>query len=180
MHGCICLPDSLESCDPVSVFYDMDHLGYVDNCDNQSELELTLQVFQSGVIAPIATVTNSDFQMNLAPGVYTFVMTATDLHGNVDTTIHNLVIECPGPIGSLEKSVTLSVAPNPTSGEITVAFGSNLSALVSVRGETGEFISATKVTGDGKIDLSDLPAGVYYVTARSEESTSTKLVVLIK
>lgn len=179
MHGCICLPDSLESCDPVSVFYDMEHLGYVDNCDNQNELELTLQVFQSGVIAPIATVTNSDFQMNLAPGVYTFVMTATDLHGNVDTTIHNLVIDCGGGV-VLQKGIALTLAPNPTSDVVTIAFGDNVTAQVSVNTASGELVSTTQITGTGTLDLSDMSSGVYYVTARSEESTSTKLVVLIK
>ncbi len=124
---------------------------------------------------------------NLAAGIYTVDVTATDNGAPAQQTTHNVVIKLNG--GQLatgikeQKQSALSLFPNPTDGFINVKHSFSIASnpvlsLVNVLGDTVAKVSLNNQ--EQGVDISHLPKGVYFATITSKEGTSKSFKVVHK
>jgi hypothetical protein len=76
---------------------------------------------------------------------------------------------------------SLTVAPNPSTGNVNVSFSNNTfeAASVSVVNVIGQEVYATKTNASSiNLNLSELEKGVYFVRVQSAQGTTTKRLVL--
>jgi hypothetical protein len=103
--------------------------------------------------------------------VYSFTMEASDL-----TLIANF--EPVSGIGDLRKLSLVSVHPNPTSGLVRVFSDHKLVGKhYAVYNHLGEIVSKGMLSSETlEIDLSTLPAGVYFLSVAEETKQSLKII----
>jgi len=85
------------------------------------------------------------------------------------------------PVGvEEEKEEELTIYPNPTTGTVSINFGDELVDRLTILNTVGKevYSSNTKNLHSLKLDLSDLPAGVYFVELSSGEGTLTKRLIV--
>jgi hypothetical protein len=91
----------------------------------------------------------------------TYTVTGTDANGCTDTDIVSMnVQECTG-LSKLVLNNKLQVFPNPTAGDVTVAFTGG-EASINVVDVTGRLVYAATASEPVNINLSGYSAGVYY------------------
>jgi hypothetical protein len=77
----------------------------------------------------------------------------------------------------------MGVYPNPTEGQVNVAlskdFGSEVQLMV--RNTNGQVVLTQSYSNSGllSINLSDMPAGVYYLSVQSESHSASQKVTLV-
>ena len=97
-------------------------------------------------------------------------MAVDDLYINFD---HTDVKE-----NHLVEKFNLSVSPNPTNGSVTITTGLERSYPVAIYDMTGQRILAIEAFTDGTLDLTSLPAGMYFISVDNGTDRITKRVVL--
>lgn len=101
----------------------------------------------------------------------------TDLSGNyLDSVTLNLSY----PLSVKEnKSINLSIAPNPASDYVKVNLGNSVEGTVQVVDVLGNIVYSSKVEGVDKISVAEFRNGVYFVTINSPgyKTVTKKLVV---
>lgn len=101
----------------------------------------------------------------------------TDLAGNyLDSVTLNLSY----PLGLKEnKSIDLSIAPNPASDYVKVNLGNAIEGTIQVVDVLGNVVYASKAEGVDKISVANFRNGVYFVTINSPgyKTVTKKLIV---
>jgi len=78
------------------------------------------------------------------------------------------------------KSNTLSVFPNPTSDLITIHSEVNSEIQIQIISQTGRVVRSINIrNGINEIDLSQLPAGIYFLHATSNENSTVKKILKV-
>lgn len=99
-----------------------------------------------------------------------------------ELTQHPEVFAWPTDVADVEKTSGISIFPNPTKGNINIAFtNANTLKGITVINIVGQAIKQIDSEIDKSIynfDLSNLPKGVYSVQCRFEEGTVTRKIVL--
>ena len=74
------------------------------------------------------------------------------------------------------------IFPNPTNSTITVLFSENISkGLLAISDATGKQIEAFAInSAEVKIDISQYPAGAYFLTLRTDTAINTQRIVKIE
>ncbi|MEI7594753.1 MAG: S8 family serine peptidase [Bacteroidota bacterium] len=97
-------------------------------------------------------------------------------------------IVCSGTVGS-EETLGLNdvmVYPNPTNGEVNIAYGSNFSgnAIVRIYNNMGSLITENKYSETtnkiSTISLNNVESGIYYVTILNNDKVVTKRISIFK
>ncbi len=114
-------------------------------------------------------------------GVAAISVTATSFYGCTKTDAINITfVSCAG-INEYGDASTIAVYPNPSTGIFNVVVnGLNKSAELVVYNLQGQAVFTKTISGDinTKLDLSDMPKGVYFVRIRNEEiSHISKLII---
>ena len=78
---------------------------------------------------------------------------------------------------NVESTKTITIYPNPTTGDLTIALGENV-ANVTITDVIGNVISSQKASGDLFVDMSTYPKGIYLVNVVTENDSYTEKVVL--
>lgn len=86
-----------------------------------------------------------------------------------------------GIFNSTSATIPVNVYPNPSKEEITVEFENNGLATVSVSDVTGKIVRE-EVAPQGtwvsqKINIQNLPQGIYFINIRTEEGSSVKKII---
>ena len=79
-------------------------------------------------------------------------------------------------IGNLSP-LTVTVSPNPTSGELFITVGGGQQAQLSVLDVMGRTVLSETVCDKAKISLQGLPAGAYTVQVRSADGICNRRVI---
>ncbi len=93
------------------------------------------------------------------------------LYGNFND--FTLEVSTPTSIADLANASTFSVSPNPTTGMVTLNLGQrNAQDMITVEGMDGRVVREVITTGTTvlNLDLSDLPAGMYFLRNTSDTS----------
>lgn len=78
-------------------------------------------------------------------------------------------------IGVKENKIDWSIAPNPTTGIIVIKSAEQGS--VSIRNNAGQMVVAETMSGTNAIDLSTVPAGVYFATIKTANGSNTQKII---
>ncbi len=107
-------------------------------------------------------------------GNYTACLTAMSINGCTDTTCQTVM---PTGIQDFNTETQWNIYPNPTQGQISILFDSQLKnrEMLNVENLLGEIILQKEISGDATIDLSTQPSGIYFV--RIGNSSTEKLVI---
>jgi hypothetical protein len=69
----------------------------------------------------------------------------------------------------------VALFPNPTSGMLTIQTGNQQFATLAITNAIGqELLQQSMVRNEQTIDVSSLPAGIYYLTLRGNEGTEVR------
>ena len=72
-------------------------------------------------------------------------------------------------IQEVSSKAELKIFPNPTSTTIALSLPPNQNAMLSIFNLLGEKVKEEKVSGDDvTIDVSELPAGLYFVKSKEQ------------
>ena len=89
--------------------------------------------------------------------------------------------DCSGGIDSQSSTLNsqFSIYPNPTTGQIHINTTSQLITSITIHNTMGQQVAGhwSPDTGHLTIDLSPLPAGVYYLTVKSGETTTRHKII---
>ena len=120
----------------------------------------------------------------VAVGNYTFLYELTDCRRNVyqakaDVTIARRVIVGPiDPIGPIALK-EIKIYPNPSNGNFTIDTTGFENLTVSIYTSMGRNVyQLNNLKDQAKVDLSNLPKGIYFVTLTSGSETIQKKVVI--
>ncbi len=120
---------------------------------------------------------NSSNQTTTANVSGTYSVTVTNAFGCENEDALTLTVE--NCLGLSENELQLTVAPNPTSGWITLSSSITEPMRIRVRALSGQNLLTTTIeNGTGTIDLSTLAAGVVMIEV--QQGTRTTLVRLVK
>ena len=97
-------------------------------------------------------------------------MAVDDLYINFDHQDVNEVF--------VEDKFDLSISPNPAKGVVNIATGLERNYSVSVYNMIGVRVLSNNSFRDGTLDLTSLPAGVYFISADNGVDRLTKRVVI--
>ena len=78
----------------------------------------------------------------------------------------------------VEDKFDLSISPNPSKGVVNIATGLERNYSISVYNMIGVRVLSNNSFRDGTLDLTSLPAGVYFITADNGTDRLTKRVVI--
>ena len=78
---------------------------------------------------------------------------------------------------NVESTKTITIYPNPTTGDLTIALGENV-ANVTITDVIGNVISSQKASEDLFVDMSSYPKGIYLVKVVTENDSYIEKVVL--
>ena len=106
----------------------------------------------------------------------TLCVMATDTAGNA-TQVYCFSTNTSGVSESTADPVSLSVFPNPTSGDATVMLGGAPSANVTVSDVLGRTVAQFQVEGSHEWQASTLPAGTFIVRAQIGNTVICKRIV---
>ncbi|MEI7594124.1 MAG: trypsin-like peptidase domain-containing protein [Bacteroidota bacterium] len=117
-----------------------------------------------------------------AAGSYTIsrngVQIASGIGNFTDSTSSSF---CINNVGIDENEInTINIYPNPTSGQFNIDLNSNKPFTVCVFNSFGALVIEKLINGNGTIDLSNQPNGIYYIRATSENAIYQSKVVLNK
>lgn len=127
--------------------------------------------------------------IGLAPGIYTVTVSATDNGVPAKTSTRNIIIrtnyDASVATGITESILenSLSIYPNPSSGNITLkhGFDLNLSPTVSIVDVVGKVVTKTNLTSATQsIDINTLPQGIYFATVSSKNGISKTMKIVRK
>lgn len=112
------------------------------------------------------------------PGISTsYTVTGTDATTFCSNkfTFTQEVSECTGLAKIENNSINVSIYPNPNAGEFTVELSQETS--VNIVNGIGQVVYSKMLNGDNKINLSNQPAGIYFVQLKQGNATKTLKVV---
>jgi hypothetical protein len=118
--------------------------------------------------------------VTVAPTVSgSFSMTGMDANGCSSTALVSVGVDACTGINAFDTEDGVNVYPNPTTGEITVAFGNATQKSISVTDITGRVIYAANNSTDEKlnINLRDASNGIYYVKIQTADAVNVIKVV---
>ena len=72
---------------------------------------------------------------------------------------------------------SIQVFPNSTTGQLQINLNKQIRAEVLLKDCRGEAILQRSITGQGSVDLSDLPEAVYVLTIKTDNRLWTKRIV---
>ncbi len=75
--------------------------------------------------------------------------------------------------------LSVSIFPNPTSGDLWVVFPSSIEGVLTFRDYTGKTILTQVLNQKNQLDLSDVPNGVYNLEIKTAKGTLVKRVVKV-
>jgi hypothetical protein len=120
---------------------------------------------------------NSTTISALAPGGYTFGVTAMDIYGNKSSKITAPRITIESGIEELSDS-HMMIYPNPSEGVFTIRSESNALVSLEVYNITGGMITSAVFAEHYTLDLSSYSKGVYFLHLKAKGETHvTKLIV---
>ncbi|MGL2964235.1 T9SS type A sorting domain-containing protein [Flavobacterium sp. RSB2_4_14] len=90
-----------------------------------------------------------------------------------------------GSLGIIDTTIapSMTLFPNPTSNQLTIAFGSiNNEVAIAIADITGKIVYATKVNDTQKIEVntSHFAEGIYAVQVQSDNFRETKKLIVVK
>jgi hypothetical protein len=96
-----------------------------------------------------------------------------------ESEIEKFVEEPATGIAKLQSDNDYKVYPNPNNGVFTVEFNDNVSRDIDIINMLGQTVHSQVIERTGIIDVNDLPKGTYFVSAQSENMTTsfTKIIV---
>ena len=115
-------------------------------------------------------------------GAYTITMRAKVRQTGCECTVSKEIVMNRAAAEGLA-TVGLGVYPNPTEGQLNVAlskdFGSEVQLMV--RNTNGQVVWSQSYSNNGllNINMSDMPAGVYYLSVQSESHSASQKVTLV-
>lgn len=113
----------------------------------------------------------------LPVGTTTIEWTATDLAGNTATCSFDVTVNAYVGISDLNSN-SISILPNPTSGNIVVASGNIAIEKLTICDITGKTIMTfSNVASGEQIDLSQLESGVYFVNFATSTGVETTRII---
>jgi hypothetical protein len=153
-------------------------------CDVVTNYSLTNVSPLTGVFSG-ANVTGTTFNPSAAGvGVHPITYTVTDINGCVGSDVENITV---GDCSGIEEnsSIVVSVYPNPTNGEFTLAINnanfSNITiSIVDIHGKIVYNEMNVTIAQDyiKQINVSDLARGVYFVKLNNGSDISTKKLII--
>lgn len=133
--------------------------------------------FKDGALLP--SLTNEDTLLIYGSGKYECKIVNPNSNCPLDTTSYSLKYDCGDLSGIVEKEKELSwsIAPNPASESITLKFKNNsLTTQIQIYNATGSFTKTVDVVGTTRINIADLPAGLYFVRLKNNEGHVVKFI----
>jgi hypothetical protein len=88
------------------------------------------------------------------------------------------VSECVGVVQNTKQSIRLNVYPNPNNGEFTIQSENDLT--VKIVNQLGQVVYSDVLSAENnkKINVSNLPIGLYYVVCSDGQSSVNKAVIV--
>lgn len=130
--------------------------------------------FKNGALLP--WMTGQDTLLISTPGTYKCQVVNPGSHCPLDTTRAEVSYDC-GLTGMKERAPALfwSVFPNPASESITVKFGEiPVQENIQVYNTLGELVRSVTASPVMKLPVADLPAGLYYLSLKSNRQAALK------
>ncbi|MBK6482595.1 MAG: T9SS type A sorting domain-containing protein [Chitinophagaceae bacterium] len=135
--------------------------------------------FKNDTLLPL--MTNEDTLWIAASGIYECKVIDPNSICPLDTTSYIIDFSC-GVVGIEEKTQELfwMIIPNPASETITIKFTKHpIQEQIQIYSVTGSMVKAIKASAQiMKLDISDLPGGLYYLRLRNNKLPALKFVKL--
>ena len=120
----------------------------------------------------------------LLPNTANIIYTLVNACGTTTAQFPVTVEVCPSEVAGVTQAIgSVSVFPNPSTGDITIDFASPTDELanITITNTVGAKVKELTVHTNSKTALIlDEPAGVYFVTAATSDARYTTMVVLVK
>jgi len=135
------------------------------------------------------TVQNPSRHIYEENGIYNICLTVKNEYDNIDgvTKCHLVEItEAPVAIEEIELANNIQVAPNPASNQIKIKLNHPFSNLVrqielyNVDGKLMKKINPGRSTSSISLELNELSNGIYIVTVKLENTTTSKRLIITK
>lgn len=138
---------------------------------------------------PVATFTKMDASI-----IYTVSNTTPDeirvvfLSSNIETPVEGSILyvddvafDLTTGINNVANNEAITIAPNPSTGIFSIHGSGNTLYDVRVSSVSGQTVYAKQIAGNGQIDLSALPSGIYFYTLTGKDgNTQQGKLTLIK
>ncbi len=176
------IPDDVNPTNPANVVATVDganvSLTWDASTDNRVVQSYIInQGFNNIDTLPAKQTGNSTTISALAPGGYTFGVTAVDIYGNQSARINAPRITIVSGIEELSGS-HMMIYPNPSNGIFTIKSESNVSVSLEVFNITGGLVTSAEFAENYTLDLSSYSKGVYFLHLKAKGETHiTKLIV---
>ena len=142
----------------------------------------------SGDTLALVSNTNGDVVTGSAYELYNGTWGAVSASWSINVSAAIFPIVCSGTVGN-EETLGLNeviVYPNPTRGEVNIAFGNSLkgNTIVKIYNNIGSLISENSYSETtnkiSTISLNNVESGIYYVTILNNDQVITKRISIIK
>ena len=135
--------------------------------------------FKNDTLLPL--MTNEDTLWIAASGIYECKVIDPNSICPLDTTSYIIDFSC-GVVGIEEKTQELfwMIIPNPASETITIKFTKHpIQEQIQIYSVTGSMVRSIKASAEiMKLDIADLPGGLYYIRLRNNKPPALKFVKL--
>ena len=100
----------------------------------------------------------------------------------VNASLRNLLSNtCPNvvlDVATIDEGVKVAISPNPASSALNVYYSSNNEVSINLVNTLGEVVYTGTMNSEIKIDVSQLPKGLYFVTITDDAERITKKVIV--
>jgi len=111
----------------------------------------------------------------LANGTYTVCMEVVNGSGCTDEICKTVTVIGVG-VKENSSNTSFTIYPNPSNGLITVNYPT--SSTIIITNVIGKEVYRNNINGNSSLDLSHLPVGTYLVTLKTNESSTTKKIII--
>lgn len=133
--------------------------------------------FKNDTLLPL--ITNEDTLLITTSGKYECKVIDPNSNCPLDTTAYAIVYNC-GVVGVEERGRELfwTVFPNPASETITIKFTKPGQETIQIFSAVGHLIRSITVSATTKINISDLPGGLYFIRLKNNQCPPLKFIKL--
>lgn len=109
-----------------------------------------------------------------AAGTYHVCLTITDALGCTDETCQDITV---GTLGVEDAYASFTIKPNPVEGNFNIQLPESFSGntIITVKNNLGQTIQTlTTTNGQAAMDISEAPAGIYFIEVKNNSTTLVK------
>jgi PKD repeat protein len=130
----------------------------------------------------LSNMSNEDTLLITGSGIYECKIVAPNSNCPLDTTSYVIEYDCGVVVGieninDCNQNLFWSMSPNPASETITIKFTKNIiQEQIQIYNAIGRIVKEKEVATITIINISDLPAGVYYIRLKNNKRLALKLI----